>query len=70
MNETNRTLLRYAGEGAAVDEFGGPKGNDGRADDDEEVVRLLRRWKRFNLVRGALALVGGLVAAAAVVYRS
>ncbi|ETS79329.1 hypothetical protein PFICI_09182 [Pestalotiopsis fici W106-1] len=37
--------------------------------DKEAVSRQLRRWRRLNLFRSTLALVGGLVAATTVVYR-
>ncbi|KAI0012328.1 hypothetical protein F4779DRAFT_634268 [Xylariaceae sp. FL0662B] len=69
MMETNWGLLRLA----ELAEQKGGKGN-GTADADgggekAEVVRLLRRWKRLNMVRSALAATGGLIAAYAVVFR-
>lgn len=35
----------------------------------EDMSRQLRRWRRLNLFRSTLALVGGLVAASTVIYR-
>jgi hypothetical protein len=36
----------------------------------EDMSRQLRRWRRLNLFRSTLALVGGLVAASTVIFRA
>lgn len=68
MMETNRALLRFAGDEANLDERQGLKTDIEQEQDKAEVARLLRRWKRMNLIRSAFALVGGLTAAVTVVF--
>ncbi|KAI8625737.1 hypothetical protein F5Y19DRAFT_479307 [Xylariaceae sp. FL1651] len=75
MMETNSRLLSYAGvvvgggEGkghaTGVEEKGEPVELE-----KQNVERLLKRRKRFNMVRSGFALFGGLIAAWAVVIRN
>ncbi|KAI1878909.1 hypothetical protein JX265_003086 [Neoarthrinium moseri] len=62
--ETRRALLRFAG--GETGEREALKG--GRDVESEEVARLVKRWRITSVIRGKLALVGGLVAAGAVVF--
>ncbi|KAH6656596.1 hypothetical protein BKA67DRAFT_531857 [Truncatella angustata] len=70
VTETSRTLLKFAGEDATLEERHSLKGDQERQQDKEEVVGLLRRWKKMNLLRSAFSLVGGLAAVVAVVFRT
>lgn len=74
MNETSKptTSLRWAAADGDEEEKSASHVEESPlhvGDDDEEAVRKqLRRWRRMNLIRSTLALVGGLVAAVTVVY--
>ncbi|KAK9421137.1 hypothetical protein SUNI508_05985 [Seiridium unicorne] len=66
--ETSDAQWKFAGGQRDAEETQSLKSGQDE-DQDKEVLKLLKRWKRMNLVRSILALAGGLVAATTVVCR-
>ncbi|KAI0136857.1 hypothetical protein BJ170DRAFT_33345 [Xylariales sp. AK1849] len=66
MMPTIQTLLRAAGEGKGQSS----EKSEVATLDGEEVVRLLKRWKKMNWARSWLSLMGGLIGAWAVVSKA